>query len=355
MKRERRETTLLSDLEESDAGSSAKGYPKVQPVSHPAHPIGQPVTFVDGFFEDRTVRAELEEIQKADLGRKYALKDRRPLDPPPVVQVRLFEVFNVGTPDEHEEEFDHGEYSDVMSLGMICHADLFPVYDPNKAGVRKNRRKDSSSLQIKQEEDSDSMDLSAIPPLPTTSQDTSPYDGFQFTFMVHLPSSPQELGQDMMTSPTPTHSDLHSAGEGPSTSYGRGTTSDRMDEPEEDPSSSRGRRRTVIGYFRDHPIEEESKCTSALVGARYCEPTLMEYGGKNSLFFVFSDLSVRLEGEFVLRYRFFNVCCHARGSYQMPVLAECFGGSFRIYSTKEFPGLRPSTTLTKASNNVFIL
>ena len=31
----------------------------------------------------------------------------------------------------------------------------------------------------------------------------------------------------------------------------------------------------------------------------------------------------------------------------IPILAECYGGPFRIYSTKEFPGLRPSTELTK--------
>ena len=33
--------------------------------------IGQPIRFVSGQFAGQTVRAQLDEIQKADLGRKY--------------------------------------------------------------------------------------------------------------------------------------------------------------------------------------------------------------------------------------------------------------------------------------------
>jgi len=45
-------------------------------------PIGLPVHFVTGQFAGQTIRAELEELQKADLGRKFGSIDRRPLDPP---------------------------------------------------------------------------------------------------------------------------------------------------------------------------------------------------------------------------------------------------------------------------------
>lgn len=37
---------------------------------------------------------------------RYARKDRRPLDPPPVVLFRLFEVRDTGTEREHEQELD---------------------------------------------------------------------------------------------------------------------------------------------------------------------------------------------------------------------------------------------------------
>ena len=33
-----------------------------------------------------------------------------------------------------------------------------------------------------------------------------------------------------------------------------------------------------------------------------------------------------------------------------PILAECWGRPFRIYATKQFPGLEPSTELTKVTD-----
>lgn len=62
------------------------------------------------------------------------------------------------------------------------------------------------------------------------------------------------------------------------------------------------------------------------------------------------DLAVKIEGSFVLRYRVFDLFSttpmgpdHDGRSVQ----AECYGGQFRVYSTKEFPGLQASTKLTK--------
>jgi hypothetical protein len=82
--------------------------------------INTPIHFVSGQFQGRCIRTELVEIQKADLGRKwsaslrpfhladlasrYARVDRRPLDPPPVVQLKLFYVYNEGTDQEYEQE-----------------------------------------------------------------------------------------------------------------------------------------------------------------------------------------------------------------------------------------------------------
>ncbi|KAI0918088.1 hypothetical protein AcV5_002864 [Taiwanofungus camphoratus] len=55
-----------------------------------------------------------------------------------------------------------------------------------------------------------------------------------------------------------------------------------------------------------------------------------------------------MEGAFVLRYRAFSVTSQA-GAGAPPVLAECVGGPFRVFSIKAFPGLRASTDLTKVS------
>ena len=62
------------------------------------------------------------------------------------------------------------------------------------------------------------------------------------------------------------------------------------------------------------------------------------------------DLSVKLEGLFVPRYRFFDLFSRTAYSEDVPVLAECVGGTFAVYSTKEFPGLKASTELTKHLN-----
>lgn len=59
------------------------------------------------------------------------------------------------------------------------------------------------------------------------------------------------------------------------------------------------------------------------------------------------DLAVKSEGQFFLRYRCFDIFARTLGPGDLPIQAECFGGPFRIYSTKEFPGLQPSTELTK--------
>ena len=86
--------------------------------------IGAPVSFVRGPFAGRTLRADICEIQKADLGRKWVVlvlyrdwgssaitfslrcgrKDRRSLDPPPIVLLKLFELRMPGTKDQVEIE-----------------------------------------------------------------------------------------------------------------------------------------------------------------------------------------------------------------------------------------------------------
>lgn len=58
---------------------------------------------------------------------------------------------------------------------------------------------------------------------------------------------------------------------------------------------------------------------------------------------------MRREGAFILRYRTFDIFSSVAGSPHPPVLAELYGGAFKVYSTREFPGLEPSTELTKVS------
>ncbi|KAG1721465.1 hypothetical protein EDB19DRAFT_1646484, partial [Suillus lakei] len=59
------------------------------------------------------------------------------------------------------------------------------------------------------------------------------------------------------------------------------------------------------------------------------------------------DLAVKIEGDFLLRYRIFDLFSRISSLVDVLVQAECYGGPFHIYSTKEFPGLQPSTELSK--------
>lgn len=99
------------------------------------------------------------------------------------------------------------------------------------------------------------------------------------------------------------------------------------------------------------PPTEGDKLTRCLFGEYYSHAaSILDLQGKAVIYFVFSDLSVKLEGLFRPRYRFFDLFSRTEYCDDVPVLAECFGGAFAVYSTKEFPGLKASTELTKHLN-----
>ncbi|PPR00981.1 hypothetical protein CVT24_000275 [Panaeolus cyanescens] len=271
--------------------------------------IGEPVTFATGQFAKRTVRFALEELQKADSGRKYAKVDRRPLDPPPTVLLRLFEV--------HEEDGDVWEtemdYKTVQNIGFMCSVDLFPVPESAYEAQSSSSRTpppSSSSYQhdrpAQTDSSSSSSALTYFPLHPYTSVDINGQHAQVSPFQI--PRRQLMLGH------------LH---------------------PSSMPSD-------VVHQRGTHLVTESSKLTPALVGEKFVEPTLVEFEGKSLLVFVFGDLAVQREGVFILRYRTFDLFSTIMDVVHPPALAELYGGSFKVYSTREFPGLEPSTALTKA-------
>ena len=111
------------------SGMSERLTPPLLQPRRGSHLIGRPIFFTSGPFQGRTIRMELEEIQQAQLGRKFVLQsshpevglmliyfllgrdryarvDRRPLDPPPVVLLRMFELARSGTDAEEEIEIE---------------------------------------------------------------------------------------------------------------------------------------------------------------------------------------------------------------------------------------------------------
>lgn len=228
------------------------------------------------------MRAELIEIQKANLGRKYARVDRRPLDPPPVVQLRLYQIHNEGT--DHESEQEVQDYDDIQSLGLLCNADLFSVSTHHNS----------------------SSEPGSLPHLP---HQLSP---------VVQPVCPPSGGY-----PIPSADQLLPVSD--------------AELPHLPP------------YVHPDPFQtpDNIKCTTALSGATFVQPACIDYEGKRALVFPFADLAVKIEGDFSLRYRIFDLFSRTASLVDVPVQAECYGGPFHIYSTKEFPGLQPSTELSK--------
>jgi len=266
---------------------------------HPANPgthIGEPILFSSGQFMGRRIRFELHELQKAESGRKYAKVDRRPLDPPPAVLLRMFEVCNT------ESHF----HRQIQNIGFMCTVDLFPVPD---FVYQQRLRASSSPPESSPEEHQGSRD----------NQPAYPY--------TYFPLHPY-------TSPNSSRSQI------PFQLPRRQLMLGHLKESEI-PSD-------VVYRVGNHLITESSKMTPAVVGEKVVEPALVDYRGRKALIFVFGDIAVRREGVFILRYRVFDIYSGTTGGEQSPIFAELYGGSFKVYSTRDFPGLEPSTDLTKS-------
>ncbi|KAF5380396.1 hypothetical protein D9615_004527 [Tricholomella constricta] len=264
--------------------------------------IGQALHFMSGQFADQDIRVELQELQKAEVGRKYARVDRRPLDPPPVVLLRLFRVYDIDTDRQREEEII--DYGDIQNIGIICTVDLFPVpeYILNNPVVQPT----AFELQHLDEP-----------------QNLQPYME-HFTFFPMYPFStqtPTDVSWSLL--PTPPRQSL------------------LCRVPPEPPQD-------IVCRLGNHFVTESSKLTRALVGEKFVEPVLVEYMGKKVLVFVFSDLAVQREGSFILRYRVFDIYSFVLPGTYCPVQTELYGGPFKVYSTRDFPGLSASTELTKS-------
>ncbi|KAJ7242039.1 velvet factor-domain-containing protein [Mycena rebaudengoi] len=248
--------------------------------------IGKPIHFTGGQFAGQTIRAEMQELQAAAFGRKYAKVDRRPLDPPPVAWLRLFFVYNAGTERESEVEVS---YDDLQILGLMCTVDLLPV------------------------------------PIPSTTPTSSP-PATQLAF-TPSPRSPTLANGYGNYGPSPPISPLRPTP--PLAGYAGVPPPD-----------------TLI-LFDNYPVTESSKATTSLAGTTFVQADSIPWRGKTSLLFTFADLAVKTEGYFILRYRFFDLFSKPTGHSDLAIQAECYGNSFRIYSSKEVPPLGKSTELTK--------
>ncbi|KAJ8472762.1 hypothetical protein ONZ51_g8299 [Trametes cubensis] len=374
-----------------------------------------PVTFATGVFARRTIRVQLEEIQKADLGRKYACRlpftthpvpspshsfpvslsnlnyplllplippyedtparTNAPWTLPPVVICRFFNLVDRPSGPPLEIEID----PEQVILGAICHVDLFPIPED----VRQSASPVVSAHHGRSHQDQYTAVLppihggpssshvhslaSTVPPVPAVPshfQSVIPpmshlrENAYPLPPLETLPSLYASLGNAgyLSHAPVPPMASLQ-VGPQPA-----GSTQppalpgvhNMMSNHAYPPAARHAAELAldvhgdeVVAWFGAFPIYENSKCTTMLSGATFMQSAVIDYEGKKTAMFVFSDLAVKIEGTFVLRYRAFTLFSECAHEPRMPILAECFGGPFKIYSTKEFPGLLASTELTK--------
>ncbi|EJD01948.1 uncharacterized protein FOMMEDRAFT_141163 [Fomitiporia mediterranea MF3/22] len=373
---------------------------------HTTSDIGKWKTFATGPFAGRTVRAEIIEVQKADLGRKCAdpptsgngshggddgensaarkgkekehdkdraekekdgetravRKDRRPLDPPPVVSLQLYESVHHGTPHQYERVI---AAEDVEIGGLICHVDLYRVTippSPTEVASLTLHAGGPGHGQAFQQGSTHSATFGQYAPGPSPvsahpSLQQSPYSPYEQRSFIYPPqrtarpsllaaeeenqsnaASPLEAGWESASpiSPMspyafhshPNHAHAHSLS---TTIRGINASIGAPIDPDALP-----------------PPSEADKLSRVLFGESYAHAcSILDLSGRPTLYFVFADLSVKLEGLFRPRYRFFDLFSRTGDSADVPILAQCFGGAFAVYSTKEFPGLKASTPLTK--------
>lgn len=74
-------------------------------------------------------------------------------------------------------------------------------------------------------------------------------------------------------------------------------------------------------------------------------PVARHSGG--ATFFIFSDLSVRSAGLYRFQFRLMNWGSIEDSGQAMPILAEAWSDTFRVYPAKDFPGMRDSSVLAE--------
>jgi len=197
-----------------------------------------PTTFTAGQLAGRTFRATLTEIQKAEVGRKYSRKDRRPLDPPPVAELQLFEI----TTSEHRPprtaEIQILPDDDVTGDGAVCQVNLFPVPGQSRTD---SARHVAGPFAIPSS--STGLDSTAA---------TSSTDSFRFSYSNDAPPNIR---------PPFLHMDSSSTVE------------------EED---------RIVATYRDQPITEGSKLMNAIAGTSTVHSDTLGFENQGRIMFIFS-------------------------------------------------------------------
>ncbi|KAI8097454.1 velvet factor [Halteromyces radiatus] len=89
------------------------------------------------------------------------------------------------------------------------------------------------------------------------------------------------------------------------------------------------------------PSQQVMKC---LVGTSISNAyELMTPSGEKGVFFIFDDLSIRIEGQYRLKFQLIDVSL----TFPMMILDTIYSKPFKVYSPKQFPGVCETTELSR--------
>ncbi|KAJ3177195.1 hypothetical protein HDU85_005973 [Gaertneriomyces sp. JEL0708] len=238
-------------------------------------------------------------------------KDRRLIDPPPILQL----IFNDGENDilvSHEESFR-----------WICHASLFSADGETDCSLVINPRagKDKDAEDAPQPKSKAGRDRSPEPSAPALAQE-HPRKSFRPWW------NDEEDRPQAGSASTPQSSAPSPSFPGPSLLPG--------------PSSA--------GSFPSFPPPvHSSRFCQSLIGSTVmpCE-ILEDVNGQEGMFFVFHDLSVRLQGAYRLKFLLIYLNLSVPASERQSVSkATITTDIFEVFPPKSFPGMTESTQLSK--------
>ncbi|WWC58252.1 uncharacterized protein I303_100790 [Kwoniella dejecticola CBS 10117] len=337
-----------------------------------------PVLVQHGMFEGRYLRFALAVAQEPVLGRRKTEKDRRPLGPAPIVRFRAVEKKrrkSGGSGTGSEEEIDP---SSIEPSHLICAAELGPPTE--RPTVTRPPGSTGSSSQPQEQEISGKQDAEDgdVPMIDGEEEST-------LEFMKPAPpaitSSSFEFGRG--SGPTSTLHDMLSkeresnvrsgsgsaSGSGSQTTIGVGRHTDVDEAMEyevdeladeqhmEDELVPNSQREQITERSKQIPIKAKASrsASGSTTGVRNLYGNLHVAGvrvpapeGGMGTWFLFTDLSVRQEGTYSLRFRCFDLTAISTDDgAPAPCLVEAQSQPFRVYSPRQVPPLPKPTELAE--------
>ncbi|OCF36140.1 hypothetical protein I317_01023 [Kwoniella heveanensis CBS 569] len=353
-----------------------------------------PVLVEHGMFKGRWLRFALAVAQEPVLGRRKTEKDRRPLGPAPIVRFRAVECRRRRSEpgDWNEEEVDP---SAIEPSHLICAAELAPPLSSVSASFSADRSRPTSSTAVGDKQASTDAGGDVIMSERPISMPITEYvrdgdlredsegedvddvammeDDERMEFMVPSPrKSDNGLGHDSSNRDVAQSTSLDESSRLPQTERDSFTRvpEEKSDEIDKDSSSRPSSSRRLDGIVKPSSASSEaprptgkkkaSDSTSAaaspsIKGIRNLYGSLHVAGvrvpspeGGMGTWFLFTDLSVRQEGTYSLRFRCFDLTAVGPSvGLPSPCLVECQSQPFRVYSPRQVPPLPKPTELAE--------